>query len=209
MDAIHQPVGFWIARMRKWANTITREPEIWHTKISEIEALARSEQNVTSQLIELLCAYSIMHLEVVGEIAQSEEADSIDRPPLPLIGDIVSAIHTALSERGTSASTALISAYETHMPASPCCIPLLLVLADLGDPSSEELFEHLKPENLEASILAADAISEASLKCQSDFPLLKKPDPSKSAQEIISGLLYRYRQSVKSRADPIISESPG
>jgi hypothetical protein len=138
-------LAFIIRHARGWAKSITQEPEIWEAKIDELERLSKDNGTAVARLIELLWTYARAKKEAVYltlriSLQRGCDPDSKNRPPLPLLDEIVLIAHYALVSRGLEATEALLSAYKRASSGSLERSCILEVLADIGDPATKTFF---------------------------------------------------------------------
>ena len=196
-------VDFWIARMRKWAVSITQEPDYWNARLTDLEALANSEQDTVPQLIRELCNAVREQKDAIIKIILADTLRPEERPPLPLIGDFISAVHAALVSRGPQAAPALIQAYERSEVESQCRIPVLLVLADIGDASCDAFMSGIEIGDLEPSLRSEYDSDERILATLDKGVAPARVDLNARAQETLARIvdLYHAKRRLSSQKE--------
>lgn len=141
-------IQFWFARAKGWARTITPNPAEEHNRIVSMEDFAercKSDKSLVPELIDCLIANQFDRYAASRRLLELSMTDGppSQRPPLPMYIDIVRAIHSILVEIGTDAVDALLQAYQVVNTEAPERLWILEVLADIGDPDTQFLFDSL------------------------------------------------------------------
>lgn len=157
---IDKKISFRLETAKRLANRHnTHEPEIWMSKIDEVERLLNNGQPV-EKILELFLFYSLEQMRGLPKVLDiaARNDDLLKRPPLPVINDLSAALEDGIVVLGSKSIGILLKKYYELQPNEVERLLILRLMAKIGDPNLKIFVRDLKKGEILPALASENAI---------------------------------------------------